>query len=502
MILTPGDVDLEALEELWREQHPITLNPSAKAAVEAAAAQVARAAAGTEAVYGVNTGFGKLASRKIAPEDTETLQRNLILSHCCGVGEALSEPLTRLMMVLKLMSLGRGASGVRWEVCALIEGMVNAGVYPVIPAQGSVGASGDLAPLAHMAAVMIGEGRAVLHGREMDGAQALAKAKLTPVVLGPKEGLALINGTQFSTACALAGLFEAQNAVRNSIVIAALSTDAIMGSTAPLVPEIHLLRGHKGQIDVAQQMRDLMRGSVIRESHREGDTRVQDPYCIRCQPQVVGAAMDVIAQAAQTLETEANAVTDNPLVLTGEDLIVSGGNFHAEPVGFAVDMIALALAEIGAISQRRVALMVDPTLSHDLPPFLTPDPGMNSGFMIAEVTTAALMSENKHLANPCVTDSTPTSANQEDHVSMAAHGAYRLARMNKNLSVIQAVEAMCSCQGIEARAPLKTAPALQKVINRLRNEVATLGEDRYLAPDIEQAALLVRSGALVAAAHG
>ena len=502
MILTPGDVDLEALEELWREQHPITLNPSAKAAVEAAAAQVARAAAGTEAVYGVNTGFGKLASRKIAPEDTETLQRNLILSHCCGVGEALSEPLTRLMMVLKLMSLGRGASGVRWEVCALIEGMVNAGVYPVIPAQGSVGASGDLAPLAHMAAVMIGEGRAVLHGQEMDGAQALAKAKLTPVVLGPKEGLALINGTQFSTACALAGLFEAQNAVRNSIVIAALSTDAIMGSTAPLVPEIHLLRGHKGQIDVAQQMRDLMRGSVIRESHREGDTRVQDPYCIRCQPQVVGAAMDVIAQAAQTLETEANAVTDNPLVLTGEDLIVSGGNFHAEPVGFAVDMIALALAEIGAISQRRVALMVDPTLSHDLPPFLTPDPGLNSGFMIAEVTTAALMSENKHLANPCVTDSTPTSANQEDHVSMAAHGAYRLARMNKNLSVIQAVEAMCSCQGIEARAPLKTAPALQKVINRLRNEVATLGEDRYLAPDIEQAALLVRSGALVAAAHG
>ena len=501
MILIPGAVGLETLEKIWRGDASVTLDPSARPDVQAAAEQVARAAAGSEAVYGVNTGFGKLASRKIAPEDTETLQRNLILSHCCGVGEALSPALTRLMMVLKLMSLGRGASGVRWEVCALIEGMVNAGVLPVIPAQGSVGASGDLAPLAHMAAAMIGAGRAAYRGGEMDGAAALAEAGLTPVVLGPKEGLALINGTQFSTACALVGLFEAQNAVRNSIVIAALSTDAIMGSTAPLVADIHALRGHKGQIDVASEMRALMQGSVIRESHREDDTRVQDPYCIRCQPQVLGAAWDVIRQAAHTLEVEANAVTDNPLVLVAEDLIVSGGNFHAEPVGFAADMIALAVAEIGAIGQRRVALMVDPTLSHDLPPFLTPDPGLNSGFMIAEVTTAALMSENKHLANPCVTDSTPTSANQEDHVSMAAHGAYRLARMNRNLSVIQAVEAMCSCQGIEARAPLTTAPRLQRVIARLREEVATLGMDRYLAPDIERAAALVRSGALVEAAY-
>ena len=500
MILTPGNVALSVLEAIWRSDDPVTLDKSAKPLVEAAAAQVARAAAAGEPVYGVNTGFGKLANRKIAPKDTTTLQRNLILSHCCGVGEALSPALTRLMMALKLMSLGRGASGVRWEVCALIEGMLNAGVFPVIPAQGSVGASGDLAPLAHMAAAMIGAGRAVVGGAEMDGAAALAKVGLTPVVLGPKEGLALINGTQFSTACALAGLFEAQNAVRNSMVIAALSTDAIMGSTAPLLADIHALRGHRGQIDVAAEMRDLLEGSVIRESHLEGDTRVQDPYCIRCQPQVVGAAWDVIRQAAQTLEIEANAVTDNPLVLTGVDMIVSGGNFHAEPVGFAADMIALAVAEIGAIGQRRVALMVDPTLSHDLPPFLTPDPGLNSGFMIAEVTTAALMSENKHLANPCVTDSTPTSANQEDHVSMAAHGAYRLARMNRNLSVIQAVEAMCACQGIEARAPLATSRKLQNVMARLRADVATLAEDRYLAPDIERAAGLVRSGVLVEAA--
>ncbi|MGJ5619266.1 histidine ammonia-lyase [Sulfitobacter sp. MF3-043] len=501
MILTPGAVHLDALEKIWRGSDPIELDRAAKPAVEKAAALVARASAGTDAVYGVNTGFGKLASRKIAPQDTETLQRNLILSHCCGVGDALSGPLTRLMMVLKLMSLGRGASGVRWEICALIQDMLNADCLPVIPAQGSVGASGDLAPLAHMAAAMIGAGRAVYGGAEMDGAAALAKAGLTPVVLGPKEGLALINGTQFSTANALAGFFEAQNAVENSMVIAALSTDAIMGSTAPLVADIHAFRGHAGQIDVAAEMRALMDGSQIRESHMEGDTRVQDPYCIRCQPQVVGAAWDVIRQAGRTLEIEANAVTDNPLVLVDEGLIVSGGNFHAEPVGFAADMIGLAIAEIGAIGQRRVALMVDPTLSHDLPPFLTPDPGLNSGFMIAEVTTAALMSENKHLANPCVTDSTPTSANQEDHVSMAAHGAFRLARMNRNLAVIQAVEAMCAAQGIETRAPLTTSPRLQAVIDRLRKEIATLGEDRYLAPDIERATLLVRSGALVEAAQ-
>ena len=501
MILTPGAVRLETLEAVWRGNDAVELDRAAKPAVEKAAAMVARAAAGTDAVYGVNTGFGKLASRKIAPQDTETLQRNLILSHCCGVGDALSAPLTRLMMALKLMSLGRGASGVRWEICALIEDMLNADCLPVIPAQGSVGASGDLAPLAHMAAAMIGAGRAVYRGVEMDGGVALAKAGLTPVVLGPKEGLALINGTQFSTANALAGLFEAQNAVRNSMVIAALSTDAIMGSTAPLVADIHALRGHAGQIDVAREMRALMDRSEIRDSHMDGDTRVQDPYCIRCQPQVVGAAWDVIRQAGRTLEIESNAVTDNPLVLVDENMIVSGGNFHAEPVGFAADMIALAIAEIGAIGQRRVALMVDPTLSHDLPPFLTPDPGLNSGFMIAEVTTAALMSENKHLANPCVTDSTPTSANQEDHVSMAAHGAYRLARMNKNLAVIQAVEAMCAAQGIEARAPLATSPRLQAVIDRLREDIATLGEDRYLAPDIERATVLIRSGVLVEAAQ-
>ncbi len=501
MILTPGQVSLGDLERIYRRRLDVTLSRAIRKAVEDGAATVARVAAGEVAVYGVNTGFGKLANLKIAAQDTKKLQENLIISHCCGVGEPLSRGLTRLMMVLKLMSLGRGASGVRWEICTQLEQMLKHDVVPVIPHQGSVGASGDLAPLAHMAAVMIGAGEAAFDGRVMPGGAALQGAGLRPVVLGPKEGLALINGTQFSTALALAGLFEAQRAVANSILIAALSTDAVMGSTAPLVPEIHALRGHAGQIEVAAQMRALMDGSEIRDSHREGDTRVQDPYCIRCQPQVVGAAWDVIAMAARTLEVEANAVTDNPLVLAGSGRIVSGGNFHAEPVGFAADQIALALAEIGAIGQRRVALMVDPTLSHDLPPFLTSNPGLNSGFMIAEVTTAALMSENKHLANPCVTDSTPTSANQEDHVSMAAHGAYRLQKMAGNLAIIQGVEALCSCQGIEARAPLKTSPGLARAIARLRMEVPALDTDRYLAPDLGKAARLVSSGALVEAAR-
>ncbi|MDF1716199.1 MAG: histidine ammonia-lyase [Antarcticimicrobium sp.] len=499
MIAEPGQVTLETWEKVYRDDAPLALAEGARAAVEQAAAQVAEAARGTAPVYGVNTGFGKLASRKIAPQDTARLQENLILSHCCGVGAALDPALTRLMMALKLNSLGRGASGVRWEVCALIEGMLARGVVPVVPHQGSVGASGDLAPLAHMAAVMIGRGEAVVGGTRMPGDAALSRAGLKPVVLGPKEGLALINGTQFSTACALAGLFEARRAVENSIVIAALSTDAIMGSTAPLAPEIHDLRGHAGQIRIARRMRALMTGSAIRESHRDGDSRVQDPYCIRCQPQVAGAALDVIEMAARTLETEANAVTDNPLVLTGAGRILSGGNFHAEPVGFAADMLAMALSELGAISQRRVALMVDPTLSFDLPPFLTPDPGLNSGFMIAEVTTAALMSENKHLANPCVTDSTPTSANQEDHVSMAAHGAFRLMRMARNLAVIQGVEALCACAGIEARAPLETSPQLARALARVRAEIPPLGQDRYLAPEIETAADLVLTGALVEA---
>lgn len=497
LTLTPGSVTLADLERIYREELPVRIDRSAEASIRLASERVAKAAQGVDAVYGVNTGFGKLASVKIAADDTETLQRNLILSHCCGVGEALDRTTTRLMMVLKLLSLGRGASGVRFEVLKLIEDCLEKGVTPVIPAQGSVGASGDLAPLAHMTAVLIGEGEAMQAGERMPGGSALENAGLEPVILGPKEGLGLINGTQFSTACALTGLFDAWRLAEATLVTASLSTDAIMGSTAPLLPEIHELRGHRGQIEVAKTMRDIMAGSEIRESHRDGDTRVQDPYCIRCQPQVAGACLDLMRMAATTLEIEANAATDNPLVLIDADRIVSGGNFHAEPVAFAADQIALAVAELGAIAQRRIALMVDPTLSFDLPPFLAKDPGLNSGMMIAEVTTAALMSENKHLANPCSTDSTPTSANQEDHVSMAAHGARRLGRMNANLSHILGVELLCAVEGIEHRSPLKTSPSLRSVIARLRAAVPALDKDRYLAPDLETAADLVRSRSLV-----
>lgn len=488
-LLIPGQVSLAQLERIYRNGLPARLHDSAGPGIARAASHIAAAANGSTAVYGVNTGFGKLASIKIAAEDTATLQKNLILSHCCGVGAPMPLDVARLMLVLKLLSLGRGASGVRPEVVALIEGMLEQGVTPVIPDQGSVGASGDLAPLAHMTAVMIGHGEATVDGQVKSGAEALAQKGLSPITLGAKEGLALINGTQFSTAYALAGLFQAWAAAREALVISALSTDAIMGSTAPLEPEIHSLRGQPGQVEAAAAMRVLLAGSEIRESHREGDTRVQDPYCIRCQPQVTGAAMDVLRMAARTLEIEANAATDNPLVLS-DGQIVSGGNFHAEPVGFAVDMIAMAVAEIGAISQRRVALMVDPTLSFDLPAFLTPKPGLNSGLMIAEVTTAALMSENKHLAHPTVIDSTPTSANQEDHVSMAAHGARRLRRMVKNLNVILGVEALCAAQGVEFRAPLRTSPPLQAAVRALREEVPALADDRYLAPDLAKAAAL------------
>lgn len=498
LTLTPGAATLAQLQDIWANERAVVLDAAAHAGITAAQALVAKAANGDAAVYGVNTGFGKLASVKIAASDVATLQRNLILSHCCGVGAPLDTGTTRLMMVLKLLSLGRGASGVAMTTVEILQDMLAKGVTPVIPSQGSVGASGDLAPLAHMAAAMIGEGEATYDGTRMPAGEALASAGITPIVLGAKEGLALINGTQFSTACALVGLWGAWRNAATCVLTCALSTDAIMGSTAPLQDAIHTLRGHAGQIAVARAQRALMDGSEIRESHQEGDTRVQDPYCIRCQPQVTGAAMDLLHFAARTLEIEANAVTDNPLVLVDDNLIVSGGNFHAEPVGFAADQIAVAISELGAIAQRRVALMVDPTLSFDLPPFLTPDPGLNSGLMIAEVTTAALMSENKHLANPCTTDSTPTSANQEDHVSMAAHAARRLLRMNANLNVILGVEAMCGAQGIEFRAPLATSAPLQAAMAVLRAEVPAIAEDRYMAPSIEAASALVHSGVLAA----
>jgi histidine ammonia-lyase len=501
LTVIPGAVTLRQLHGIWSSETAVKLDAATHSDIETAADLVRRTASGDDAVYGVNTGFGKLASVRIPSEDTKTLQRNLVLSHCCGVGDNTPIPVVRLMMALKLISLGRGASGVSLELVALLEAMLAKGVYPVVPAQGSVGASGDLAPLAHMAAVMIGEGQAWFDGQTCSGAEALKAAGLSPIELGPKEGLALINGTQFSTAYALAGLFQARLGAATSLVSCAMSIDAAMASTSPLIEEIHTLRGHPGQIAAAATMRHLLESSEIRESHREDDTRVQDPYCMRCHPQVVGAAIDMLGFAATSLIREANAATDNPLVLTERETIVSGGNFHAELVAFAADMIALAIAEIGAISQRRIALLVDPTLSFDLPAFLTANPGLNSGLMIAEVTSAALMSENKHLANPCSTDSTPTSANQEDHVSMAAHGARRLERMAQNLFQILGIEMLCGRQGIGFRAPLQTSERLSAVVQRLDQDITPLGDDRYLAEDLKRAAALVGSGVIVDPSH-
>lgn len=497
LTLTPGACSLSEIHSLLdNADHIIKLNRVCKKSVEESAAVVESVVSAKTAVYGVNTGFGKLASIRIEKADTETLQRNLILSHCAGVGDDTDETSVRTMMTLKLLSLGRGASGVRWILIEAIEHFLNHRITPVIPYQGSVGASGDLAPLAHFAAALMGEGEVIYNGKRQSARQALHSAGLKPITLIAKEGLALINGTQFSTAVSLVALHRAWLLANTSIVSGAMATDAIMGSTAPLQPAIHALRGHLGQIEVAACMRALMQGSTIRESHRDEDTRVQDPYCIRCQPQVNGACIELLRQAGKVLEIEANAVTDNPLVIVdnskpnGGD-IYSGGNFHAEPVAFAADQIAIALAEIGSIAQRRVALMVDPALSFDLPPFLTPEPGLCSGFMVAEITTAALMSENKHLANPCSTDSTPTSANQEDHVSMAAHGAVRLQRMNRNLTHILAIELLCAARGIEFRAPLQTSAPLQSVINTIRKTVPTLEQDRYMSTDINETARLI-----------
>ncbi len=498
LILQPGSVPLSTLETIYWTGEPVRLDPSFDKGIEKAAARIAEIAAGNAPVYGINTGFGKLASIKIDAADVATLQRNLILSHCCGVGQPLAENIVRLIMALKLVSLGRGASGVRLELVRLIEGMLEKGVIPVIPEKGSVGASGDLAPLAHMAAVMMGEGEAFFNGEQLDGRTALEHAGLTPVVLAAKEGLALINGTQVSTALALAGLFRAHRAAQSALITGALSTDAAMGSSAPFHPDIHTLRGHKGQIDAAAALRGLLNGSVIRESHIEGDERVQDPYCIRCQPQVDGACLDLMRSVARTLEIEANAVTDNPLVLS-DNSVVSGGNFHAEPVAFAADQIALAICEIGAISQRRIALLVDPALSYGLPAFLAKKPGLNSGLMIAEVTSAALMSENKQMSHPASVDSTPTSANQEDHVSMACHGARRLLQMTDNLFSIVGIEALTAAQGIDFRAPLVTSPELTNAIAAIRKVVPTLEIDRYMATDLKAASDLVGSGALNAA---
>ncbi|NBB52767.1 histidine ammonia-lyase [Rhizobium sp. CRIBSB] len=472
----------------------VSLTDAAWADVDKGAATVAAIIAEGRTVYGINTGFGLLANTSIATGDLETLQKNLVLSHACGVGPALSDGVTRLLMVLKIASLSRGASGIRRGTLDALIAMLAADVLPVIPGKGSVGASGDLAPLAHMSCVLIGVGEARHGGKTLDAITALARAGLKPVTLGPKEGLALLNGTQCSTALALAGLFAAENAFAAGIAAGALSVDALKGSDAPFDARIHALRGQPGQMAVAATLRDLMAGSAIRDSHRDDCSKVQDPYSLRCQPQVMGAILDLLTQAAATLEREANAVTDNPLVFFEDGDVISGGNFHAEPVAFAADQIAMALCEIGNISERRTAILVDPKMS-ELPAFLVRESGLNSGFMIAQVTAAALVAENRMVAHPCSIDTVPTSANQEDHVSMATHGARRLLEMAENTATVVGIELLAAAQGMEFHRPLKTSPALEAVFAEVRKAAAAYGSDHYFAPDIERATAGVRAGA-------
>ena len=497
-ILKPGAAKLVDLRRIYLEPAKLDIDPSCRERVESAARVVAAAAGREQPVYGINTGFGKLASTRIPAGETTQLQRNLILSHCCGVGDPLAPEIVRLVMALKMLSLGRGASGVRWEIIQRLGEMTRLDLLPLIPAQGSVGASGDLAPLAHLTAAMIGEGHVFFRGERMPAGEALQKAGLEPLVLGPKEGLGMINGTQVSTALALAGLFDAWNLAMTALISGALTTDALMGSTRPFAAEVHALRGLAGQIDAARALNALLEGSAIRESHRDNDERVQDPYSLRCQPQVMGACIDQFRQVGRTLEIEANAVTDNPIVVIEDGSIISGGNFHAEPVAFSADQCALAIAEIGSIAERRIATTVDPAQNYGLPAFLSPDPGLNSGYMIAEVTAAALMSENKQRAMPCSIDSTPTSANQEDHVSMACHGARRLGDMNLNLTRILAIELLIGVQGIELRAPVQTSERLERVMREVRRCAARLEGDRYLADDIAAVSECVADRGIVA----
>jgi histidine ammonia-lyase len=497
MILTPGKVPLASWRAIARGE-TFTLDPAAMPAIAASAAAVEAIVAAGAPVYGINTGFGKLANVRIAPDELGQLQRNIVLSHAAGVGAPMSKANVRLMIALKLASLGRGASGVRPETLAFMQAMLDRGVLSVVPRQGSVGASGDLAPLAHMTAAMIGIGEAYLGDERMPADAALMHAGLQPLVLGPKEGLALLNGTQFSTAEALSALFALERVFQAALITGALATDAAKGSDTPFDPRIHALRGHRGQIEVAQALRELMKGSRIRASHLTNDDRVQDPYCLRCQPQVMGAALDVLRNVAATLETEANGVSDNPLIFTDTQEALSGGNFHAEPVALAADTLALAACEIGSLAERRIAMLVDPALS-GLPAFLTPKPGLNSGFMLAQVTAAALVSENKQRAYPASVDSIPTSANQEDHVSMAAHAACRLADMAENAANVVAIELLAATQGCDFHAPMQSSAPLERARAALRGRVPHLQDDRFLAPDIAAAADLVRSGALVAA---
>ena len=508
LVIVPGRLDLDQIQRIHRGGEAIGIATDARAGILASAAVVQAAARGDAPVYGVNTGFGKLANQRISTAQLDTLQLNLIRSHSVGVGEPLAPEVVRLMLALKAASLARGHSGVREVVIDTLVKVHNAGLVPYVPSQGSVGASGDLAPLSHMTLALLGEGEMLVNGARRPAAKLLREAGIAPLRLAAKEGLALINGTQTSTALALHALLTFEPVLEAALVIGALTVDAARGSDGPFDPRIHQVRGQPGQIDVAQYYRALLAGSEIRQSHIRGDEdpddRVQDPYCLRCQPQVVGACLDSLRHAALVLVREANAVTDNPLVFVDANgdpatpSMVSGGNFHAEPVALAADAMALAIAEVGAIAERRIAMLIDASVSR-LPQFLTADAGLNSGFMIAHVTAASLASENKSLAHPASVDSLPTSANQEDHVSMATFAARRLQPMIRNTANILGIELLAAAQGVEFLRPLRSSAALEAAHALLRAQCAAMPSDRYLAPDIERSAAMVTSGSIASA---
>ncbi|MBU2876388.1 histidine ammonia-lyase [Aliiglaciecola lipolytica] len=494
IILKPGQVSLEQLAKIHRKHVPLELHESAIEGINAAEETVLNTTEKGKTVYGINTGFGLLANTKIPQHELEALQRSIVLSHAAGTGNFMPDNTVRLMMFLKINSLARGFSGIRLSVINALITLFNAQVYPAIPEKGSVGASGDLAPLAHMSAVLLGEGEAFFQGQKYPAKKALKIAKLSKIALAPKEGLALLNGTQASTAFALQGLFYAENALNSAIAIGSLSVEAALGSRVPFDERIHVVRGHQAQTDIAAAYRQLLASSTIGNSH-QGCNKVQDPYSLRCQPQVMGACLAQIRFAAQTLLVEANGVSDNPLVFADSGDILSGGNFHAETVAMTADMLAIALCEIGSLAERRMALLIDNNLS-GLPPFLVENGGVNSGFMIAQVTCAALASENKTYAHPASIDSLPTSANQEDHVSMATFAARRLRDIYDNVAGILAIEWLAASQGVDFRAPLTSSTQLEKVKRLLRSKVPFYDKDRYFSPDIENAKTLIRSHAL------
>ncbi|MDE9446625.1 histidine ammonia-lyase [Xenorhabdus bovienii] len=490
IIIHPGKMTFEELRHIYQHPVQITLDEQCFPAIERSVDCVNRIINENRTAYGINTGFGLLASTRIAERDLEELQRSLVLSHAAGVGEPLPDEIVRLIMVLKINSLARGYSGIRLDVIQALITLVNAEVYPCIPSKGSVGASGDLAPLAHMSLLLLGESKARYRGEWLPAKEALEKANLKPIRLAAKEGLALLNGTQTSTAFALKGLFAAEDLLASAVICGAMSVEAALGSRKPFDARIHEARGQQGQIDVAALYRLVLEEqSGLSESHKNCP-KVQDPYSLRCQPQVMGACLTQIRHAADVIMTEANAVSDNPLVFTDQDEVISGGNFHAEPVAMASDNLAIALAEMGALSERRISLLMDSNMSQ-LPPFLVNNSGVNSGFMIAQVTAAALASENKALAHPSSVDSLPTSANQEDHVSMAPAAGRRLWEMADNVRGILAIEWLTACQGMDFRDGLKSSPILEKARHILRDKVAYYDKDRFFALDIDAAIQLL-----------